>query len=169
MRQTIVETSRYAARIPRALVFAAFLVAAFVVFSTPMSLAHPPGVADEDQAAAHEVEAFREFVARAIAKRDVKALRALYADSFTHTDGSGRIDGKEARIAAVLAGDPVIETAPADEVLYRVFGDHTIVVTGRSPILNKAENRTDRFRWIAVYVKVKGDWRLAASQATRLP
>jgi len=118
---------------------------------------------------AHEVEAFREFVARAIEKRDVSALRRLYADSFTHTHGSGRIDGKDTRIVSVLAGDPVIEMAPVEELLYRVFGDHTIIVTGKSPILNKAENRTYSFRWIAVYVKVNGDWRLAASQATRVP
>ena len=169
MRQTNIEVSRCAARARRILVSALCLVAALFVFSTPASLAHPPGVADEDQAAAHDVEAFREFIVRAIEKRDVNALRRLYADSFTHTHGSGRVDGKDTRIVSVLAGDPVIETAPAEELLYRVFGDHTIIVTGKSPILNKTENRTYPFRWIAVYVKVKGDWRLAASQATRLP
>ncbi|MCC7348685.1 MAG: nuclear transport factor 2 family protein [Variibacter sp.] len=131
--------------------------------------AHPPGVADEDQAAAHEVEAFREFVLRTIAKKDVSTLRAIYANSFTHTHGSGKMDGKDTRIVSILAGDPVIETAPAEDVLYRVFGTYTIIVTGRSPILNKAENRTYQFRWMTVYVKVGADWKIAASQATRLP
>ena len=134
-----------------------------------LAAAHPPGVKDEDQATAHEVEAFREFIRRAVDRKDVHALRALYADSFTHTHGSGKVDGKDTRIVSVLAGDPVIENASADEMLYRVFGAHTIIVTGRSPILNKAENRTYQFRWIAVYVKVGADWKIAASQATRLP
>jgi hypothetical protein len=144
------------------------VVASLWLATTP-ALAHSPGVKDEDQAAAHEVEAFREFIKRAIETRDVHALRRIYAESFTHTHGSGRIDGKDTRIVSVLAGDPVIETAPVEELLFRVFADHTIIVTGKSPILNKAENRTYQFRWIAVYVKTAGDWQLAASQATRLP
>jgi hypothetical protein len=52
---------------------------------------------------------------------------------------------------------------------YRLFGDHTIVVTGKSPIFNKADNRSYDFRWLSVYVKTGGRWQLAASQATRLP
>jgi hypothetical protein len=152
--------------------FAGRLIAAIAVsllLALPFAAAHPPGVADEDQPAAHEVEAFREFILRAIAKKDVQALRAVYADSYTHTHGSGKMDGKDARIVALLAGDPVIETAPAEDVLYRVFAAHTIVVTGKSPILNKAENRTYPFRWMTVYVKIGADWKIAASQATRLP
>jgi hypothetical protein len=144
------------------------LTTAFVM-TISAAFAHPPGVKDEDQAAAHEVESFREFIKRAVDKKDVHALRALYAESFTHTHGSGRIDGKDTRIVSVMAGDPVIENAPAEELLYRVFGNHTIIVTGKSPILNKAENRSYHFRWIAVYVKVGMDWKVAASQATRLP
>lgn len=42
-------------------------------------------------------------------------------------------------IVSVLAEDPVIETAPADKLNLRVFGPDTVVVTGRSPILNRAE------------------------------
>ncbi|HEX2215782.1 MAG TPA: nuclear transport factor 2 family protein [Xanthobacteraceae bacterium] len=131
--------------------------------------AHPPGVADEDQPVAHEVEAFREFIARAIKKRDARALRALYADDFTHTHASGRVDGKDAHITSVLAGGPTIETAPVEELLYRVFGTHTIIVSGKSPIPIPHEGRTDQVRWMAVYVKVGGDWKIAVSQATRLP
>jgi ketosteroid isomerase-like protein len=131
--------------------------------------AHPPGVKDEDQAVAHEVEALREELKRAIERKDVALLRAMYADGFTHTHGSGRMDGKDTRIVSVLAGDPAIETAPVEELNYRVFGNHTIIVTGKSPIPDKSKNKTYNFRWIAVYAKAGGRWQLAASQATRLP
>jgi hypothetical protein len=130
--------------------------------------AHPPGVTDEQQPVAHEVEALRDALKRAIERKDVALLRRMYADSFTHTHGSGRVDGKDTRIVSALAGDPVIETAPVEELRYRVFGDQTIIVTGRSPILNKDDNRHYDFRWIAVYVKNGPDWQLAASQATRI-
>jgi Domain of unknown function (DUF4440) len=145
------------------------LVAALALLIAGQVAAHPPGVKDEDQAAAHAVEALREELKRAIERKDVALLRVMYADSFTHTHGSGRVDGKDTRIVAALAGDPVIETAPVAELSYRVFGDHTIIVTGKSPILNKTEKRTDNFRWISVYVRTGDRWQLAASQATRLP
>ena len=77
----------------------------------------------------------REELKRAIGRKDAALLRAMYADSFTHTCGSGRVDGKDAGIVSALAGDPV-DTAPVTEWNYRVFGDHTIVVTGKSPIFN---------------------------------
>ena len=116
-----------------------------------------------------EIIQFRQAIVDAVKATDVGRLREIYADSFTHTHGSGKIDGKDTRIVAVLAGDPSIEMAPADELSIRVFGTDTAIVTGRSPILNLRENRDYDFRWIAVYVRVADQWRLAASQATRLP
>jgi hypothetical protein len=116
-----------------------------------------------------QVEMFRDELRAAVAAKDVPRLRAIYADSFTHTHGSGKMDGKDARIVALLAGDPAIETAPADELSFRVFGADTVIVTGKSPILNTVEKRHYDFRWIAVYVRDRGPWQLAASQATRLP
>ena len=67
-------------------------------------------------------------------------LREIYADGFTHTHGSGKVDSKDTRIVAVLAGDRSIEVAPADELSIRAFGTDTAIVTGRSPILNVREN-----------------------------
>jgi hypothetical protein len=63
----------------------------------------------------------------------------------------------------------VIETAPVTELSIRVHGPDMAVMTGRSPILNRQENRTYDFRWMQVYSRASGQWQLAASQATRLP
>ena len=60
---------------------------------------------------------------------------------------SGKVDGRDARIVSVLAGDPAIETANARELTIRVLHQDTAIVTGRGPILNKAENRDYDFRW----------------------
>lgn len=115
-----------------------------------------------------QVKQFRAEIVAAMKAKDVQGLRAMYADSFTHTHGSGKVDGKDARIVALLAGDPVIEDAPVEELSVRVFGADTAIVTGRSPILNKTENKHYEFRWIQVFVRDRGPWQLAASQATRL-
>jgi len=93
-----------------------------------------------------EVVAFRAKVAKAAIEKDFTTLRAAYAESFTHTHGSGKVDGKNDRIVAVLAGDPVIENAPTTELVFRVHTGPT-----------------------AVYVTAVDGWQLAVSQATRLP
>ncbi|HJQ57714.1 MAG TPA: nuclear transport factor 2 family protein [Vineibacter sp.] len=123
----------------------------------------------ETEALEKEVIAFRNDLIDAMATKDIGKLRAMYVDSFSHTHGSGKVDGKDSRIVALLAGDPVIENAPVEDLSIRTFNGDTAIVTGKSPILNKAENRMYDFRWIAVYVKGHGQWHLAASQATRLP
>jgi hypothetical protein len=147
------------------------LVAMLAIAPLTLARSHPmeEPKTPETEALEAEVVAFRKDLVEAMAAKDVAKLRAMYVDSFTHTHGSGKVDGKDAHIVALLAGDPVIENAPVEDLGIRTFNGDTAVVTGKSPILNKAENRMYNFHWIAVDVKGHGQWRLAASQATRLP
>jgi Domain of unknown function (DUF4440) len=135
------------------------------------ALAHPPRQPDsaEAQALIEEIKVFRDKLAKAVKDKDFATLRASYADAYTHTHGSGKVDNKDARIVSAMAGEPLIEAAPATDVSYRVFTGPTVIVTGKSPILNVKEQKTYDFRWVAVYVTGRDGWLLAVSQATRLP
>ncbi|CAN5831473.1 hypothetical protein BH11PSE3_BH11PSE3_42610 [soil metagenome] len=155
--------------------FRRFLIAALPLAATlpalSPALAHPPRQPDSAEAASliEEIKAFRAKLARAVTDKDFATLRALYADAFSHTHGSGKLDNKDARLVSAMAGEPMIETAPAADLSFRVFAGPTVIVTGTSPILNVQEQRPYDFRWICVYVTGKDGWLLAASQATRLP
>lgn len=146
------------------------LLVTLLVALTGTISAHPPSIISDEaeKATAEEVKAFRKTVSEAIAKKDAAALRKIYANSFVHTHGSGKVDGRDARIVSVLAGDPVIENAPVSDLVIRVPGGWTAVVTGVSPIRSLADGKTYNFRWTAVYVRVGETWQIAASQATRL-
>jgi len=141
-----------------------------LLLSTPEAFAHPPRQPDAAEAKKfiQEVTDFRAKLARAVRAKDLAALRPLYADSFTHTHGSGKIDNKDARLVSAMAGEPLIEAAPATELSFRVFTGPTVIVTGKSPILNVKEQKTYDFRWVCVYVTAQDGWQLAVSQATRL-
>lgn len=123
----------------------------------------------EAQRMIDEVTAFRARLAKAVEAKDFAALRAAYADTYSHTHGSGKLDNKDTRLVSAMAGEPLIEAAPATELSFRVFTGPTVIVTGKSPILNVKEGKTNDFRWVAVYVTAVGGWQLAVSQATRLP
>ena len=135
------------------------------------ALAHPNHAPTPAQVAGviEEVKAFREKLAKAVTDKDFATLRACYADSFTHTHGSGKVDDKNARLVSAMAGEPMIENAPASELAFRVFGGPTVILTGKSPIRNVKEQRIYDFRWLCVYVAEHAGCQLAVSQATRLP
>lgn len=141
-----------------------------LLLSTAEALAHPPRQPDSAEAKKfiEEVTDFRARLARAVLAKDFAAMRPLYADSFTHTHGSGKLDNKDARLVAAMAGEPLIEAAPATDLVFRVFTGPTAIVTGKSPILNVKEQKTYDFRWVCVYVTAQDGWQLAVSQATRL-
>jgi ketosteroid isomerase-like protein len=101
--------------------------------------------------------------------KDAVKLKALYTDDFTHTHGSGKVDGRDARIVSLLTAEPTIELAHADEMILHSYQGVTAVVRGKSPILNARENLLYQFRWVQVFVKTSEGWKLAVSQATRLP
>ena len=140
------------------------------LLSMNVALAHPPAILNQaaEKAVAEEVTEFRKTLASAIERKDAAALRGMYADTFVHTHGSGKTDGKDARIVSALAGDPVIETAPVADLVVRVPGGWTAIATGVSPIKSMADGKTYSFRWTAVYVRIGDGWQIAASQATRL-
>ena len=148
-----------------------FLVAALPLAIALPAFAHPPRQPDSAEAASliEEIKRFRARLAKAVTDKDFATLRALYADAFSHTHGSGKLDNKDARLVSAMGGEPMIENAPATDLSFRVFAGPTVIVTGRSPILNVKEQRTYDFQWVCVYVTGKDGWLLAVSQATRLP
>ena len=137
---------------------------------TPAAAHTPSQPLTADEAAiARTVLSVRESIRALVEAKDAKALAALYTDDFTHTHGSGKVDMRDNRIVAMLSGEPVIELAPVDELLVRVHGTATAIVSGRSPVKSLGDNKTYDFRWTQVFVKVGDAWRIAVSQATRIP
>ncbi|MDB5381396.1 MAG: hypothetical protein JWO26_1028 [Rhodospirillales bacterium] len=116
-----------------------------------------------------EVLAFRGNFVTLIANRDAARLRDMFTTSFTHTHGSGQVDGRDARVGQLLSGEPSIETAAAGDMSVRVLSRDTVILSAVSPIMNTSAGRSYGFRWMQVYVRLGGAWHLAASQATRLP
>lgn len=135
-----------------------------------VAFAHPPRQPDAAEAKRfiQEITDFRARLAKAVRAKDLAAMRPLYADGFTHTTETGKLDTKDTRLAAAMAGEPLIEAAPATDLAFRVFTGPTVIVTGTSPIQNGADPKIHEVRWVSVYVTAKNGWQLAVSQATRL-
>ena len=133
------------------------------------AISHPiEPVLATDRKLREEIAAFRVTFQLASANRDAVALRRFYTDDFTHTHTSGKVDGKDARIVSVLAGEPTVELAPAPEFNLSCFGESVCIARALSPIRRGTDGKWFDVRWTQTYVKTSKGWQIAVSQATGL-
>jgi ketosteroid isomerase-like protein len=102
----------------------------------------------------------------ALTRRDVTMLDRLMADDYVLTTVSGEVVNK-ARVLAEVKSTNATADVRNTEVAVRVFGD-VAIVTGLvliSGTFNEKDVST-RSRYIKVYVKRQGQWRVVAAQAT---
>ena len=144
----------------------ALALPALLLPGTPLAHPHEALTRERQGAVEQQVMAAREAIRAAVAAKDAAKLRALYAADFTHTHTSGKVDGRDARIVSLLAGEPAIELARVEELTIRVLHADTAVLTGRSPIARGDSSGARDVRWMQVFIRAEGEWRLAASQAT---
>lgn len=116
-----------------------------------------------------EIAAFRKDFQNAATKRDAVALRSFYTDDFTHTHTSGKVDGKDARIVSVIAGEQTVETAPVPEFRLACFGESVCIARALSPIKRASDGKWFDVRWTQTYIRTSKSWQIAVSQATGLP
>lgn len=141
--------------------------------------AHPPAILNQaaERAVGEEVTAFRKAMADAIAAKDKARLRDMYHPNFAHTRPDGTSVKLDAHLAAALAGEPMIESAKAEDVVIRIPNDWVAVVTGTSTLSPKSASKggskdaatgksTAQVKWMQVFTRSGSSWVLVASQAT---
>jgi hypothetical protein len=145
------------------------LLTAFPAGALSVALGDHSFAQGADEGVARQILALREKIRAAVAVKDKAALEALYLDNFMHLRDSGRADLKAERIALLLSGESTIETAPEQGVTVHVYGPAAAVANGSSDIKDAATGRTAPFRWLVLYVDNGAGWRVALSQASRVP
>lgn len=100
--------------------------------------AHSATPANPDDAAVDQaVRATRDAIQQAVLASDADRLQTLYIPSFTHTHGSGKVDGRAERIVSLLTADSPVEMASIAHWEMAGYGGHTAIVRGTAPILKK--------------------------------
>ncbi len=107
---------------------------------------------------------------QAIVNGDMGTLDVLYANEFFYNRAGGDSMTKADFFAFATSGDVKVRRLVVEGMNIRVYGD-TAVVTGIQHIdVNlKGEDRKIDLRYLHVWVKGPGGWKLVARQATNLP
>lgn len=99
----------------------------------------------------------------AMVKKDRTVSDRLELASHVFINPAGGVEERSQQ--AAMGPGPTFESAATDELLVRVIGD-TGVLTGRATVKGKLANGTDisgPYRFMQVFVKQKGEWRVAAA------
>lgn len=101
---------------------------------------------------------------------DTAALSRILADDCTYVHPTGKVETKAEVIAGFKAGDRTYVSIERDDVVAKIYGN-TAVLAGRNTIKAKYQGQdyTVQNRFLRVYVKQQGQWKLVAHQSTNLP
>ena len=133
-----------------------------------MGLGALPGAAAKPS----DIEAVRQAEhawAQAAIKGDAAALDKILADDLTHTHGGGRTETKAQFLEAIRSGAQKYEAIDYGEIKVRIYG-LTAIVTSEPNIrtVNSGQPSSSHSRFLHVFVKQGGKWRLVAHQSTRM-
>jgi ketosteroid isomerase-like protein len=148
----------------------ALAAAALLVLFAP---AAGPAAPHTETPAAEAEKQVREAQARrfeVMVQGDMAALAPLLAEDLVYVHGDGKVETKAQLLESLASGRLRYRAIAAPDAAVRVYGE-AAVVTGRADVQATAGGRDVAFaaRYLAVYVREGGAWRLAAWQTTRLP
>jgi hypothetical protein len=103
----------------------------------------------------------------AMQKRDMAAMDRLHADGLVFINTKGRLLNKAEYLEEVKSGNLKFLSVETDDYQFRIYGD-TVIMSGRAKstveyhgVVNKKPRR-----FTSVFIKMDGQWRLVAHQAT---
>ena len=106
---------------------------------------------------------------KAIVAKDAAAVAANVAPDFAQIESGGVVVGRDEFIKDLL--DPTLRIDPykVEDFSVRVYGD-TALLTGRIRMTGISEGKpfASHFRYIDVYVKRDGAWKVVSIQITRM-
>jgi ketosteroid isomerase-like protein len=106
---------------------------------------------------------------KAIVRKDRAAIAANMADDFRQIDGRGDIEDKASFLDGVVAANLSIDPYTVEDFEVRVYGD-VALLSGRTRMTGFYDGKPfkSHYRYIDIYVRKAGVWRVASVQITPL-
>jgi len=107
---------------------------------------------------------------KAIVRKDVAAIAANMADDFRNIRSNGSVVDKDTFLREITAPELVIDPYTVEDFDVRVYGD-TALLSGRTRMTGRDSGKpfVAHYRYIDVYVRRGGVWRVVSVQITSIP
>jgi ketosteroid isomerase-like protein len=119
--------------------------------------------------AAREVLAVERAWTEAHLRGDVATLARLMAEEYAKIEPDGSVIGRAEALAAFVPEQRHWEIAQGDSYDVRVYGDAAVVIgRWRARGVNHGVRFDYQARFMSVYARRAGEWRMVAEQATEI-
>jgi ketosteroid isomerase-like protein len=107
---------------------------------------------------------------KAIVRKDRAAVEGNMAEDFCQIDGAGNVETKSSFVEGLLADALAIDPYTVEDFEVRLYGD-TALLSGRTRMTGRFEGKpfTSHYRYIDIYVRRGGEWKIVSVQITRIP
>ncbi|MFG6458297.1 nuclear transport factor 2 family protein [Roseateles sp. BYS96W] len=107
---------------------------------------------------------------RAIVAKDRAAIVANMADDFRQIDGQGNVENLRSFVDGLVSPALVIDPYTVEDFEVRLYGD-TALLSGRTRMTGRYDGKpfSSHYRYIDVYVRRAGAWKIVSVQITPLP
>ena len=107
---------------------------------------------------------------QAIVRKDRAAIEANMADDFRQIDGRGNVETKASFVAGLVSPDLVIDPYTVEDFDVRIYGD-TALLSGRTRMTGRYQGEafSSHYRYIDIYVRRDGAWKIVSVQISRIP
>jgi len=124
----------------------------------------------DDSALVAQLRAQADRWDKAIVRKDRAAVEANMAEDFRNIDGSGEVAGKAAFVDDLMSADLQIDPYTVEDFDVRVYGD-VALLSGRTRMTGRYIGKpfTSQYRYIDIYVKRGGQWKIVSVQISRIP
>jgi ketosteroid isomerase-like protein len=129
-----------------------------------------------DQAADRQADEVAQLRAQAdrwdkaiVAKRRAD-IEANMADDFRQIDGAGTIETKQSFVEGLIDPKLTIDPYTVEDFEVRLYGD-VALLSGRTQMTGTYDGKpfTSHYRYIDIYVRRGGAWKIVSVQITKLP
>jgi ketosteroid isomerase-like protein len=144
---------------------AAVTVALLLGIGSAPQLHGHTGPAAEVQALTQQSDAWD----KAILRKDQAAIEANMADDFRNIDGDADVADKAQFVAGLMSDKLSIDPYTVEDFDVRIYGDVALLY-GRTRMTGHYDGKafTSHYRYIDIYVRRGGKWRVTSVQITRV-
>jgi ketosteroid isomerase-like protein len=105
----------------------------------------------------------------AIVRKDRAAIAANMAEDFRHI-GSDGVEDKDTFVKDLVSADLTIDPYTVEDFEVRLYGD-VALLSGRTRMTGRSEGKpfTSHYRYIDIYVRRDGVWKIVSVQTTKIP
>jgi ketosteroid isomerase-like protein len=102
---------------------------------------------------------------RAILAKDRAAIEANMADDFRQIDARGNVETKASFVDSLVSPDLALDPYTIEDFEVRIYGD-TALLSGRTRMTGRYQGQpfATHYRYIDIYVRRKGVWKIVSVQ-----